>query len=91
MPEEYRVITEESEQVSWHIFPGLCKGCGLCLERCPVDILFWSEELGVYATPIAENRAVDQCTGCGMCMLVCPDAAILVEKKSAKTAHKAGE
>lgn len=88
MPEEYRVISQEGEKAHWHIFPGLCKGCGLCLEMCPVDILFWSDELGVYATPIAENRDVDQCTGCGMCMIICPDAAIRVEKKSTKTVRK---
>jgi 2-oxoglutarate ferredoxin oxidoreductase subunit delta len=84
MSEEYRVISFSSEKVDWHIFPGLCKGCGLCIERCPVDIIYWSEELGVYATPIVENRDIDKCTGCGMCALVCPEPAIVVKKKPSK-------
>jgi len=34
----------------FRIFPGLCKGCGLCREKCPEEALSWSEELGVYGT-----------------------------------------
>jgi len=33
------------------IFPGLCKGCGLCKEKCPEKALDWSSTLGVYGTP----------------------------------------
>ena len=80
----YRAISKSDQSKSWHIFPGLCKGCGLCMEMCPVDVLKWSEELGVYSTPIVECVDIGKCIGCGKCMLVCPDCAILVVREKAK-------
>lgn len=80
----YRAISKSDKEKSWHIFPGLCKGCGLCMEMCPVDVLKWSEELGVYATPIVDCVDIEKCIGCGKCMLVCPDCAILVVKEKTK-------
>lgn len=61
------------------LFPGLCKGCGLCKEKCPKKCINWSNVLGVYGTPTVE--ANDECIGCGICQMVCPDCAILIEKK----------
>jgi 2-oxoglutarate ferredoxin oxidoreductase subunit delta len=58
----------------WVIFPSLCKGCGMCLEKCPKQCLSWSERLGVYGTPSVEVG--DECTVCGLCALFCPDCAI---------------
>jgi len=63
----------------WTIYPGLCKGCGLCMEKCPTSAITWSEVLGVYGTPAVE--ADDKCIACGICQMVCPDCAIHVEKK----------
>ncbi len=70
----------------WYLFTELCKGCGLCLEKCPLNAkdgekcLNWSKEIGIYATPAVEPKA-DRCTGCGMCSMVCPDSAIKIVKK----------
>lgn len=58
------------------ISPGLCKGCGLCIEKCPSQVLDWSEAIGVYGTPIVEAKRMERCTGCRLCQLLCPDAAI---------------
>lgn len=72
------------------ISPDLCKGCGLCLERCPHQVIDWSEDLGIYGTPMAFPARMDDCIACGICQLVCPDAAILIEKKE-KTGKKGGK
>lgn len=70
----------DSEKGLWAIFPNLCKGCGLCIEKCPVKCISWSEELGVYGTPRVEAD-MKKCIVCGICQMVCPDTAIRVEKK----------
>ncbi|MBO8127830.1 MAG: ferredoxin family protein [Peptococcaceae bacterium] len=61
------------------IFPGLCKGCGLCIEKCPKQSLHWSEVLGVYGTPTVETN--EDCILCGICAMVCPDTAIAITQK----------
>lgn len=65
---------------NWAVFPDLCKGCGLCIEKCPVKCIRWSEDLGVYGTPRVEAD-MGKCIVCGICQMVCPDCAIRVEKK----------
>jgi len=47
-----------------------CKGCGICAEFCPEDVLAIDEmEKANLAYP-------EKCDGCGMCELRCPDLAI---------------
>lgn len=70
------------------VFPGLCKGCGLCIEKCPKKALRWSKYLGVYSTPTVE--ATEDCIACGMCQNVCPDCAILVIRDEGKKAAASG-
>lgn len=67
---------------SWMIFPRLCKGCGICLEKCPRKALFWGKILGVYSnlTPAVDEK---KCNLCGLCEIFCPDCALVVKKKSA--------
>ncbi|WP_371371615.1 4Fe-4S binding protein [Sporomusa aerivorans] len=69
----------DSEKGLWANFPNLCKGCGLCIEKCPVKCITWSEDLGVYGTPRVEAD-MKKCILCGICQMVCPDCAIRVEK-----------
>ena len=68
-----------------YVFTEFCKGCGLCLTKCPINVkgekcLYWSKEVGIYQTPAVEADPA-LCIGCGMCALVCPDSAIRLEKK----------
>ncbi|MDI6710764.1 MAG: 4Fe-4S binding protein [Bacillota bacterium] len=58
------------------VFPGLCKGCGLCIQKCPKNSLGWSKVLGIYGTPSVEPD--ENCIACGICAAVCPDCAILI-------------
>ena len=66
-----------------------CKGCSLCIEACPQDVL--QLDLG-RLTPKGYHPAKmieEICTGCGICAVVCPDAAITVyREKSEKKARR---
>jgi 2-oxoglutarate ferredoxin oxidoreductase subunit delta len=71
-------------KANWSLYLDYCKGCGLCLEKCPVnkgkyDCLNWSKEVGIYATPAVQPDA-EKCTGCGICASVCPDNAIRIDR-----------
>ena len=59
----------------------LCKGCGLCIEHCPKDVIEFSGKLNQLGYNYA--RYVGQgCTGCGICFYACPEpGAIIVYKK----------
>lgn len=74
------IITENGKGV-FHLFPALCKGCGLCLEKCPVDTIGWSKQLGAFGTPVVEPGHGKPCIACKKCQLVCPDAAIWIERR----------
>jgi 2-oxoglutarate ferredoxin oxidoreductase subunit delta len=56
-----------------------CKGCGLCTNACPYDLVRISNHFSekgyrpaVYVDPDAE------CIGCANCAAMCPDVAIVV-------------
>jgi 2-oxoglutarate ferredoxin oxidoreductase subunit delta len=60
-----------------------CKGCLLCAEACPKQLLKQSSDVnakGFFPVEFidAENPEDALCTGCTFCALVCPDVAIKV-------------
>lgn len=77
----YKMKQVETNKADFTIFTGLCKGCGLCMIKCPSQTLVWSSSLGVYGTPTVEPRNAGECTGCGICASVCPDCAIVIDRK----------
>ena len=77
---ERKASTYSGPKAEWSVFPSLCKGCGLCIAKCPVKCMSWSNELGVYGTPRAQADP-ETYIGCGLCQLVCPGCAIVVERK----------
>jgi 2-oxoglutarate ferredoxin oxidoreductase subunit delta len=54
------------------VFPNWCKGCGLCVEFCPADVL----EQGPDGRVTVAHP--EKCTACRWCELRCPDFAIFV-------------
>ena len=59
----------------------VCKGCGLCVEACPKDIIILSNDrLNKKGHSPAEITDEEKCTGCGFCATMCPDCVIRVEK-----------
>lgn len=74
-PKEFK---EKNKKVI--LFRGLCKGCGLCIEKCPQKaIKFSKKDLGVYSTPTIEID-MTKCNLCGICETTCPDSALKVKR-----------
>ena len=76
----FKVADVAKGKADWYMFTELCKGCGLCIVKCPKKCLNWSKEVGLYQTPCVEPNP-DECIACGMCALTCPDSAIKIVKK----------
>jgi len=53
---EWKQETYENEKGTFTIFFDLCKGCGLCIEKCPTQVISWSENLGFMGTPAVKPR-----------------------------------
>lgn len=59
-----------------------CKGCGLCVEVCPFNLLQLSiRKVNKKGYPFVEQPDYSDCTGCTSCAVVCPDACISVYRK----------
>jgi len=56
-----------------------CKGCGLCVEVCPQNVIALGNNVNTkgyfYADVIKED-----CTACENCVMVCPDTVITLYK-----------
>ena len=52
--------------------PGLCTGCGRCIEVCPHEVFEKVKH-------VVEVRNRDRCIECGACMMNCAFGAIYVQ------------
>jgi 2-oxoglutarate ferredoxin oxidoreductase subunit delta len=57
------------------IFATWCKGCQICVEFCPTNVLAMHPN-GDYPIVVAPEK----CTACHFCDTHCPDLAISVKK-----------
>jgi 2-oxoglutarate ferredoxin oxidoreductase subunit delta len=61
-----------------YLIPERCKGCGMCIEFCPLQILQLSSQAnakGYYLPDIAPGKE-HSCVHCEFCSLICPEFAI---------------
>ncbi len=58
-----------------------CKGCGLCVNACPKQILVIAKDkINAKGHSPAEMTDESKCIGCAFCATMCPDCIIKVEK-----------
>lgn len=57
--------------------PDKCKGCGLCIARCPKQVLAFSPKLNSKGYHYAEYVG-EGCVGCGSCFYTCPEPDAIV-------------
>jgi 2-oxoglutarate ferredoxin oxidoreductase subunit delta len=65
-----------------------CKGCNICIERCPVAALEESDTLNKRGIRPPKLKQVNECNDCRLCELLCPDMAIMVVRKEKKKQQK---
>jgi len=55
-----------------------CKGCDICIDRCPVEALEKSDKLNRRGVRPPKLKDKNECNYCRYCELICPDLAITV-------------
>lgn len=58
-----------------------CKGCELCIDHCPNDLLQIGDSLnskGYYPINIQDQ---DYCINCFKCIIICPDNAFIAPQQ----------
>ena len=67
-----------------------CKGCGYCVELCPMKTLSMSKEIGPKGYHVATPDEQGECLECGLCESICPDFALTVtsEDKEPETSNQ---
>jgi 2-oxoglutarate ferredoxin oxidoreductase subunit delta len=68
-----------------HLIPERCKGCGMCIDFCPVNVLCLSDQTNAkgYHLPAITAGKEHSCVHCEFCSLVCPEFAIFATEVSA--------
>ncbi len=66
-----------------------CKGCELCIEACPQEVLALEGERLTAKGYHPVYLFKDGCTGCAICALVCPEAALTVYRETPVKASQA--
>ena len=61
------------------IYGEVCKGCELCIDACPKDVLSIDGQeantKGYYPAAVVN---IEECIGCSNCAIMCPEGAIRI-------------
>ena len=65
-----------------YLIPERCKGCKLCVEFCPRDVLVESQQTNSkgYHYPEIITGKENECVNCEFCMMICPEFAIFTRE-----------
>ena len=55
-----------------------CKGCGLCVNFCPKNVLEISKKVNAKGYFPAYQARPEDCITCAICCNICPDVAITI-------------
>ena len=55
-----------------------CKGCALCVDACPEQVLEIGNEINLGGYQYVVAVSPDSCVGCCRCAEMCPDVALAV-------------
>ncbi|MFH1722051.1 MAG: 4Fe-4S dicluster domain-containing protein [Candidatus Altiarchaeota archaeon] len=62
-----------------HIIRNRCKGCGFCIEFCPMKVLEVSKDFNEKGYHPPEATHPEKCIACKMCELLCPEFSIYIK------------
>ena len=65
-----------------------CKGCELCVEYCPRNVLRMSKTFNLKGYYFPEVVEEDHCVNCHFCEVLCPDFAIFSVEVLPKTSTR---
>ncbi|MGQ9707805.1 MAG: 4Fe-4S dicluster domain-containing protein [bacterium] len=68
-----------------------CKGCELCVNFCPKQVLGMSKEINDKGYFFAQVVNQDACIACRFCGLMCPDCAIEIAVLEPATQETKGD
>lgn len=60
------------------IHEAFCKGCAICVEICPKDVLEMVDVIDRWEGATVRIKDIDACIACYICEHECPDFALLV-------------
>ncbi len=59
-----------------------CKGCSLCVDVCPKNVLEISNKVNTKGYFPAYQARPEDCIYCSACCIMCPDVAITITLKA---------
>lgn len=76
-----KIEREDEMMAKITINEALCKGCGMCVNACPKNLLVLAtDHINAKGYHPATITDMAQCVGCTSCAIMCPDVVITVEK-----------
>lgn len=77
----FRPEIQETSKIRVTRYLDLCKSCGECIMKCPVNAISWHDkDIAMLGEP-GVFIDLDKCIGCETCERVCPDHAIEITNK----------